>query len=119
MKIFRKKLLNFLKKRYARIKTLTITKGETRREKSPRAVSHHPRPNATHTPGSPANTETPKRKELKKGMTQQEAAKLLGMKSLYSYQRLESSKKSNPTLSMLHRVKRLFPELKIDDLLVD
>ena len=54
---------------------------------------------------------------LKKGLTQKETAKLLGMKNLYSYQRLESSKQVNPSLTMLGRIKQVFPELKIDDLL--
>lgn len=55
---------------------------------------------------------------IKKGLTQKEVANLLGMKSLYSYQRLETSKKSNPSLSMLNRIKHVFPELKIDDILI-
>jgi len=55
---------------------------------------------------------------LKKGLTQKEAAKLLGMKNLYSYQRLESSNKVNPSLTMLNRIKHVFPELKIDEILV-
>jgi len=54
---------------------------------------------------------------LKKGLTQKETAKLLGMKNLYSYQRLESSNKVNPSLTMLNRIKNVFPELKIDDIL--
>ncbi|MES0489277.1 MAG: helix-turn-helix domain-containing protein [Leptospirales bacterium] len=54
---------------------------------------------------------------IKKGLTQKDAAKLLGMKNLYSYQRLESSKQVNPSLAMLERIKQVFPELKVDELL--
>jgi len=55
---------------------------------------------------------------IKKGLTQKETAKLLGMKNLYSYQRLESSNKVNPSLTMLNRIKNIFPELKIDEILI-
>jgi len=54
---------------------------------------------------------------LKKSLTQTQTANLLGMKNLYSYQRLESSKHLNPSLTMLMRLKRIFPELKVDDIL--
>lgn len=49
---------------------------------------------------------------LKHNMTQKQAAERLGMKNVYSYQRLE--KKSNPTLSMLKKVTDIFPDIKID-----
>ena len=54
---------------------------------------------------------------LKKSLTQTQTANLLGMKNLYSYQRLESSKHLNPSLTMLMRLKHIFPELKVDDIL--
>ncbi len=52
---------------------------------------------------------------LNHDMTQKQAAEKLGMKNVYSYQRLE--KKSNPTLSMLKKVTEVFPDLQLDMLL--
>jgi len=52
---------------------------------------------------------------LSRGMTQKEAAKLLGMKNIYSYQRLESGKTANPELLTLVRIKKIFPEIDLDD----
>jgi hypothetical protein len=46
------------------------------------------------------------------GLTQKEAAKRMGFKSLYSYQRLE--KKCNATLDMIAKIKTLFPDFSID-----
>jgi antitoxin HicB len=54
---------------------------------------------------------------LNRGMTQKEAAKSLNMKSIFAYQRLESGKTANPELATIVRVKRVFPELDIDDLI--
>lgn len=45
-------------------------------------------------------------------LTQQQAAKKLGFKNVYSYQRLE--KKCNATLDMIAKVKELFPSFSID-----
>ena len=53
----------------------------------------------------------------RRGLTQSQIAKLLGMKNLYSYQRLENSRNANPSLTTLARIKRVFPELKIDEIL--
>ncbi len=50
---------------------------------------------------------------LKHGLTQQQAAKKMGFPDLYSYQRLEA-KKCNPTLKILSKIKKLFPEFSID-----
>ena len=55
----------------------------------------------------------------KNGLTQKEAALRLGMKNIYSYQRLESARKANPNLSTICKIKRIFPELMIDDLITD
>ncbi len=44
--------------------------------------------------------------------TQKQVARKLGMKNLYSYQRLE--RRSNPSLQTLHKVKEVFPDLSID-----
>ena len=52
---------------------------------------------------------------LKHNMTQKQAAEKLGMKNVYSYQRLE--KKSNPTLSMLKKVTEVFPDMQMDMIL--
>lgn len=49
---------------------------------------------------------------MKKRLTQKEAAKKMGFKSLYSYQRLE--KKCNATLDMIAKIKNLFPDFSID-----
>lgn len=49
---------------------------------------------------------------LRQNMTQKEAADRLGMRNLYSYQRLE--RRSNPSLSTIKKVKNLFPDLSLD-----
>ena len=48
-------------------------------------------------------------------MTQKQAAQMLGMKNVYSYQRLE--RKSNPTLNLIKKIHTLFPEIKLEYLL--
>jgi transcriptional regulator with XRE-family HTH domain len=48
-------------------------------------------------------------------MTQKEAAQRLGMRSLYSYQRLE--RRANPSLATIKKVKKLFPTLSLDAIL--
>lgn len=50
---------------------------------------------------------------IKHCLTQQQAAKKMGFPDLYSYQRLEA-KKCNPTLKILSKIKKLFPEFSID-----
>ncbi len=50
------------------------------------------------------------------GWSQREVANLLGMKNIYSYQRLESTKKANPSLSTIARIKTVFPDFNIDDI---
>jgi DNA-binding XRE family transcriptional regulator len=52
---------------------------------------------------------------LQSRLTQKEAARRLGMRSLYSYQRLE--RRSNPSLATMKRVKLLFPEFSLDSIL--
>jgi antitoxin HicB len=49
---------------------------------------------------------------LQSRLTQKEAARRLGMRSLYSYQRLE--RRSNPSLATMKKVKLLFPEFSVD-----
>jgi antitoxin HicB len=58
-----------------------------------------------------------RRLRLKRGLTQKEAAKRLGFKNLFSYQRLESPKNANPALDTIAKVMRLFPELSVDEIL--
>jgi predicted RNase H-like HicB family nuclease len=49
-------------------------------------------------------------------LTQKQVAAKLGMKNVYSYQRLE--KRSNPTLRIMKKVKTIFPEMMLDVLLM-
>lgn len=49
--------------------------------------------------------------------TQKEVAEKLGMKNVYSYQRLE--RRSNPSLQTLRKLKRVFPDLSVDYVLQD
>ena len=49
---------------------------------------------------------------VKHHYTQKEVADRLGMKNLYSYQRLE--RRSNPNLVTLRKLKRVFPDLSVD-----
>lgn len=53
-----------------------------------------------------------RRQRIRGGLTQKEAALRLGMKGVYSYQRLE--KKCNPTWGMLYKLAHLFPSLSLD-----
>ncbi|MBP7735403.1 MAG: type II toxin-antitoxin system HicB family antitoxin [Spirochaetes bacterium] len=54
----------------------------------------------------------------KKGLSQRQVADLLGMKNIYSYQRLESTRKANPNISTIARIKEIFPDFKIDDIFI-
>jgi predicted RNase H-like HicB family nuclease/DNA-binding XRE family transcriptional regulator len=49
---------------------------------------------------------------LNSNMTQKQVAKMLGMKNIYSYQRLE--KRSNPTLTIINKIHTIFPEIKFN-----
>lgn len=49
------------------------------------------------------------------GLTQKQVADRLGLKNIYSYQRLESSETANPELMTLVRIKEIFPEFDLDD----
>lgn len=49
---------------------------------------------------------------IQEGLTQKEAAKKLGMKNLFSYQRLE--RRCNATLEMIVKIVNLFPKLSLD-----
>jgi predicted RNase H-like HicB family nuclease/DNA-binding XRE family transcriptional regulator len=49
---------------------------------------------------------------LRVKMTQKQAAEMLGMKNIYSYQRLE--KKTNATLDVINKIHTAFPEIKLE-----
>ena len=50
---------------------------------------------------------------VRRGMTQQQAARSMGFKGLYSYQRLECGCRCNPALSTIVKVHKLFPEIDL------
>jgi antitoxin HicB len=50
---------------------------------------------------------------IKHGLTQQQAAKKMGFDTIYSYQRLEG-KRCNPSLKIMTKIKRAFPDFSID-----
>ena len=52
---------------------------------------------------------------LRSRLTQQEAARRLGLRSIYSYQRLE--RRANPSLRTIKKVTTLFPDLSLDSVL--
>ena len=47
-------------------------------------------------------------------MTQKEVAQKLGYKSIWAYQKLESSSKTNPALKTISKIKEVFPEFDIN-----
>ena len=47
-------------------------------------------------------------------LSQKEVADMIGLKNLYSYQRLESPKSANPALLTISKIKQIFPDLKLD-----
>lgn len=58
-----------------------------------------------------------RRARLKRGLTQKEVTKRLGLKNLYSYQRLENAKTANPELATIIQLRQVFPELSVDEVL--
>ncbi|MEI8346907.1 MAG: type II toxin-antitoxin system HicB family antitoxin [Pseudomonadota bacterium] len=52
----------------------------------------------------------------KNHFTQKQMAELIGLKGLFSYQRLENAKTANPEWDTLSKIKKVFPELDLDDL---
>jgi predicted RNase H-like HicB family nuclease len=52
---------------------------------------------------------------LRSRLTQKEAARRLGVRNVYSYQRLE--RRANPSLSTIGKLKKLFPGLSLDAIL--
>ena len=57
-----------------------------------------------------------KNARLAKGMTQMEAATALHFKNIYAYQKLESSKTANPELATMVKIKKVFPELDLEEI---
>jgi antitoxin HicB len=53
---------------------------------------------------------------LKNKITQKEAAERLGFKNIWSYQILESSKKNNPSLETISKIKKAFPEFDVNSI---
>ena len=47
-------------------------------------------------------------------LTQKQVAEMLGMKNIYSYQRLE--RRSNPSLSLIKKIHRIFPKINLEKL---
>jgi predicted RNase H-like HicB family nuclease/DNA-binding XRE family transcriptional regulator len=45
-------------------------------------------------------------------LTQKQVSEMLGMKNVYSYQRLE--RKSNPTLHIMGKIHTVFPDMKLE-----
>lgn len=54
---------------------------------------------------------------LKRNLTQREMCEILDIGHLSSYQRLEDPQKANPELKTLAKIKSLFPELKLDEVI--
>lgn len=52
---------------------------------------------------------------IRHGLTQREVANQLGMKGIYSYQRLE--RRCNPSLDLIYKLVLLFPALSLDKIL--
>ena len=51
---------------------------------------------------------------LDRKMTQAKAAKALGMKNIWSYQKLERGQSANPALKTIAAIKKVFPNLDIE-----
>jgi len=55
-----------------------------------------------------------RRYRLIHNLTQAQVAEKLGLKNLWSYQRLEKSSSANPTLSTLNKLQNIFPDLELN-----
>jgi antitoxin HicB len=51
---------------------------------------------------------------IRQGLTQREVAEKMGIKTLSTYQKLESSKTANPEWTTLVRLKQVLPEFPLD-----
>ena len=56
-----------------------------------------------------------RRERIEQGLTQKQVADMLGMKQVYSYQRLE--KRCNPTFDLIVKILLIFPALSLDNIL--
>jgi predicted RNase H-like HicB family nuclease/DNA-binding XRE family transcriptional regulator len=83
----------------------------------PPPLSKSPRPDIVPVEVEPAVAFSMQLRQLRirSHLTQQEAASRLGMKNLFSYQRLE--RRANPSLATLKKVKTLFPQISLDSVL--
>jgi len=55
-----------------------------------------------------------KKARREQNLTQSKMAKLLNYSSVFSYQKLESSKSANPTLARVQKLKEVLPNLRLD-----
>jgi antitoxin HicB len=97
---------------------LYLSEPETSKTVFPRPRRISPRdPNIVAIAPSPSVAFATRLRELrlKRKLTMNEMKTALGIKNLSVYQRLEDPKISNPELKTLARIKRCFPDLKIDD----
>jgi predicted RNase H-like HicB family nuclease/DNA-binding XRE family transcriptional regulator len=58
-----------------------------------------------------------RRLRRKHNLTQGQVAAALGLKNIFSYQRLEASRTANPRLITLSVLKKFFPDFNLDELL--
>lgn len=56
-----------------------------------------------------------RKQRILNNLTQKQVTAKLGFKNLYSYQRLENPKTTNPALSTIFKIKKIFPEFKVDE----
>jgi len=55
-----------------------------------------------------------RRARHEKKLTQSKMAKLLNYSSIFSYQKLESSRSANPTLAKVQKLREVLPNLRLD-----
>ncbi len=56
-----------------------------------------------------------KHHRIKSKKTQKQISEMIGMKNIYSYQRLE--KRANPSLQTIKKINSIFPDMKLDCIL--
>lgn len=79
---------------------------------------HEGKRNVANVPVAPGAALALRLRHLRKemGISQQEAARRVGMSNLYSWQRLEKGSTANPSLRTLARLKNGFRELRLEEL---
>ncbi|MDP8267779.1 MAG: type II toxin-antitoxin system HicB family antitoxin [Candidatus Tenebribacter davisii] len=55
-----------------------------------------------------------RRHRILKDLSQSQVAEMLGLKNIYSYQRLEKSSTANPSLSTMDKLKDALPDLELN-----